>query len=134
MLPSKTAPSNRHLASSNARSTAHAKKNLRKVKVEEVEDEDTPRNVSACNPTPTRASSADPPATNNNKQYRTEKNGLFLDTSPDSAHDTHPRSQAEQNATILYTPSTKLFPIMRVTSQVILVTGTIAAVMEIKNF
>jgi hypothetical protein len=56
-------------ASLRAKSTTHAKKKSRKATVEEVEDEDSPRNVSARN----RAASADPPTATETMTSNTEQ-------------------------------------------------------------
>jgi hypothetical protein len=83
MLPSKTAPSttrtksttrsqqqtNSTSASSKARSFIHASKKSRKATVEDVEDADSPRNVSARN----RAASPDPPAASETTTSNTEQ-------------------------------------------------------------
>jgi hypothetical protein len=82
MLPLKMAPSTKqtksmlcsqqmNLASgfSTAKSTMHAKKKSCKTTVKEVEDEDSPQNISACN----RAASPDPPAPTEMMSSNTEQ-------------------------------------------------------------
>ena len=57
MLPSKKAPQTKSKTHSQQKSTMHAKKKSHKTTVEEVEDKDSPQNISARN----HAVSPDPP-------------------------------------------------------------------------
>ena len=69
MLPSKMAPQTKSKMCSQQESTTHAKKKSRKATVEEVEDKDSPQNMSACN----QATSPDPPTPAQTITSNTEK-------------------------------------------------------------
>ena len=69
MLPSKTAPQTKSKTCSQQKSTMHAKKKSHKTTVEEVEDEDSPQNISAHNH-----------AASSRSSYRTEKKSVYFNT------------------------------------------------------